>query len=105
MAFTMFIELQVTVQNDEQAEKIMEAVQSGLAEIAIKDRVLFDGKSPEAAPATFASKRNQTEASKKLTPVAAHTPKRDVAVQETSAPKERSRGVLGRSKLHRVGRN
>lgn len=42
---TIIIEVPVTVQNDEQVSKILESVRSGLAESAIKDRVLFSSES------------------------------------------------------------
>lgn len=109
MAYVMVIEVQVTVNDDTQAEKIMDAVQSGLAETAIKDRVLYGGTTvtvPAAtAQPTFASEKKKSEASKALKPVAVHAPKSEVATQAAKAPKERARGVMGRNKLSRVGGN
>lgn len=104
MAITLVVEVRVTVQNEQQAELIMDSVQSGLAENAIKDRVLYGGQQQTVqAQTAFASERKQIEASKSIQPVAVHTPKREIAAQGSKAPKERVRGVLGRSKLNRVG--
>lgn len=105
MAFTITFELSVTVNDDEQAQKILDAVSSGLAETAIKDRVLFDGTGyiPGSARPTFASSAKAAEASKELKPVETHAGKKQVPTTPEPAP-ERTRGVLGNRRLGRTGR-
>ena len=105
MAYTIVVEVPITVLDDAQAEKIIEAVQSGLAEIAIKDRVLYGGTFMAPAPQqTFASEKKKSEASQALKPVAVRTPKREVTTQIDTTPKERPRGVIGHKKMSRTGR-
>ena len=43
MAFEIIVEVPITVRDEEQATLIFAAVESGLAENAIKDRVLYGG--------------------------------------------------------------
>lgn len=106
MAIKLILEVPVTVNTDEQAELIIDSVNSGLAETAIKDRVLFGatGYGAAAVQPTFASKAKTEEAAKTLKPVEVHTPKKSVE-PPVAQPKERAQGVLGRRRLGRTGRN
>ena len=118
MAITLTVEISITVNDDTQAEKIMDAVSNGLAETAIKDRVLYGGMSPvpmqsvdamqtqpiNTSP-TFTSPAKAAEASKKLRPVEVRVPKGKVSVPEPEPKPERGRGILGRRQLSRTGGN
>lgn len=107
MAINLLLEVSVTVANEEQAKKVIESVQSGLAEIAIKDRVLFGGgpsiveqkpQPKKAEPVTPPKKSKKDE--KPLVAVEIST---SAAPIEESARKERSHGILGRRTFSRKG--
>lgn len=106
MAFVITVELQMTVQDEAQAEKIFEAVYSGLAETAIKDRVLFGGSAYHSAEqSTVTSAAKAADVSKQLKPVEVHTPKKQVTLPAEEKPKERQRGILGRRQINRTRRD
>ena len=104
MAKTLRIELLITVNSDEQAALIFEAAANGIAELAIKERVLYGTQAspvasvqPQVDPAV-----KQKEATTKLVSHAKGAPK--VTVKEsTEEPKERVRGIMGRSRMTRSG--
>ena len=115
MSFEITVEITLTVKDDTQAEKIFDAVSSGLAETAIKDRVLYGGAqdsnfiatqqtvSRPSKPASTSSKSE--EASKLLRPVEVKVPKGQITVTASARKPERSRGILGRKQINRTGRN
>lgn len=106
MSFEITVEVTVTVRDNEEAEKIFDAAASGLAEVAIKDRVLYGGIAPAVVavqPSSTSSAKAQ-EASKKLKPIEVKSPKGGSAVEAPPKP-ERSRGVMGRRQMHRTGGN
>ena len=107
MAILVTVELSISVRDEAQADLILEAVDSGLAETAIKDRVLYGGASPreyvgtvQASPAV--SKAKAEESSMKIRPVESKV-KSPVPVVEP-VREERARGVLGRRQINRTGR-
>lgn len=101
MSFSITVEVTMEVRDEKQAEAIFEAASNGLAEIAIKDRVLYGGFSKEGTtPQASAAKRE--EASKELVPVATKVS----GTRATLVPEpkqERVKGVLGRRQLNRKG--
>ena len=103
MARTLIVEVAITVNDDEQAAKIYAAVANGLAETAIKDRVLYGMNTVAAAPATFApSAAKAAEAAVQLKAVETRKP---ITAPEAlvEKPKERTRGILGRRRVERQG--
>lgn len=104
MAIPVRIELVVTVNTDEQAELILQSVRSGLAETAIKDRVLYGGSvSFAGAETAFAPPEKKKEPEVKLSRVET---KKGKLTGETAGPeerRERSHGVIGRKRFNRTG--
>lgn len=96
MAITIVVEVPVTVNSPEQAQAILDAVQSGLAETAIKDRVLYGGGAP------IRSAEKEAESEVVLTKVETKTPTK--TVKATKVEQERPRGIMGRKRPERVGR-
>ena len=104
MAYQIRVELEVTVQNDEQAAAIMKAVDTGLAEIAVRDRVLYGLLSDGDAKVQQrpASKAKATEALKEIRPIIEGG---QAVVEVPVSKKERPRGVLGNRRIGRTGRD
>ena len=105
MSFPITIEVTVIVRDDKEAEAIIEAAASGLAELAIKDRVLYGGVAPSrgaVAQPAFTSSAKADEASLKLKPVEVKTTKGQIAVPVEEKP-ERPRGIMGRRQMNRTG--
>lgn len=104
MSFEITVEVTMTVRDNAEAEKIFDAAASGLAEVAIKDRVLYGGVAPVSVQPSSTSSVKSQEALKKLTPIETKSPK-SVAVEPVAPKPERSRGVMGRRQMHRTGGN
>ena len=102
MSFRITVEVTVEVRDNEQAEAIIEAASNGLAELAIKDRVLYGGFSHETQKPQI-SEAKREEASKRLVPVETKVTGIKSAPKVQEAPPERAKGVLGRRKLNRTG--
>lgn len=102
MAFEIIVEVPITVRDEEQATLIFAAVESGLAENAIKDRVLYGGVAPTAQQTFAKSAEKAAEASIELQPIARRSSKGVEVIAEV--PKEsRPRRLLGGRKFSRTG--
>lgn len=108
MAVDIVAEIHITVQDYEQAEKIYEALENGLAETAIKDRVLYGAIGPQQVVGpqqpTFASSAKSKEASIELKPVETKNAQTVKPIKVEEKTQERPRGILGQKRLGRTGR-
>lgn len=115
MAIELSFELTISVANDEQAEKVLEAVESGIVEIAIKDRVFghsqqvavpVSAPAPNLAPASTgpvsASVERVRESTQTLEMVDTLAPKKEIKLP-VEERRERTRGVLGARRISRTG--
>lgn len=104
MVRTLCIELTITVNDDEQAAKIFEAVSNGMAEAAIKEKVLYGTQSSVTVPMqqTTVPVDKPREPETKLVSHTKGIPT-VTAKEVTATPKERNRGVLGRGRMNRSG--
>lgn len=105
MSFPITVEVTLTVRDDAEAEAIFEAAANGLAELAIKDRVLYGGvvnRNTAVAQPAFTSSAKADEVSQTLKPVEVKPTKAKIAVPAEVKP-ERSRGIMGRRQMNRTG--
>ena len=108
MAFQLNLEIPITVNDAEQATAILEAVASGLAEIAIKDRVLYGNSGVQQVVTESKSFSEQDDYKRKqsmqeVKPVEFEAPKlRIIEDAEEKPEKPRSRGVLGHRRMGRT---
>lgn len=102
MAITLTAEVTITVNTEEEAIQIMDACNSGLAELAIKDRVLYGGKSyVGVAPSPVTDKISKEETKLKKVETKVHGTANPQEKVETTI--ERSHGILGRKRPERSG--
>lgn len=102
MDIILTFEMSVTVRTDEQAKMILEAVDSGLAEVALKDRILYGGVGVPRVPASPTVPQTQPE----LKPVPTRVMQRTTPSESTSVtdkPRERTTGIMGRKRIVRKG--
>lgn len=98
MAIELIVEVPIRVSTSEQASQILASVESGLAEVAIKDRVLFGGSAPDVRNVEH---RATNEPS--LTRVETKARKANASTEESvQQPKERI-GLIGRRPIKRRG--
>lgn len=108
MSRTIIVEVQVTVNDDEQAAKIYRAASDGTAEIAIRERVLCGEQVivvPDVVDAPKAIVERPADESTEFKPL--HT--KPIVVKtideapEVQEQPKRAKGIFGRNKLGRTG--
>lgn len=103
MSRVVYLEIPVSMVTDEQVDLLEQAVMSGLAEVAIKDRILFGGapqREVKAESAPTPAKMEETI----LKPINIEPKETPKILVPTEAPKKRARGIFGRPPIERRGR-
>lgn len=106
MAYTITLEISLTVTDEKQEAALQQAACSGLLETIIKDRVLFGGQAPVSVPVAISSadrtKDKAEEAAVVLQAATIREPRKQIEIPKPE--RTRNRGVFGRTQIERSGR-